>query len=92
MLFRSGFTPSIFDRLAEDFENFLGTLSDNPLKKECYLPFSVDVAMKAGKCTVKTYVSDAKWFGVTYGEDKPVVVKGIREMINAGVYPDGLWK
>ena len=87
-----GFTPSIFDRLAEDFENFLGNLSDNPLKKECYLPFSVDVAMKAGKCNVKTYSSNAKWFGVTYGDDKPVVVKGIREMIDAGVYPDGLWK
>lgn len=89
-----GFTPSIFDRLAEDFESFIESLPqcDNPLKKECYLPFSVDVAMKAGKCTVKTYVSNAKWFGVTYGDDKPVVVKGIREMIDAGVYPDGLWK
>ena len=87
-----GFTPSIFDRLAEDFENFLGNLSDNPLKKECYLPFSVDVAMKADKCTVKAYSSNAKWFGVTYGDDKPVVVKGIREMIDAGVYPDSLWK
>lgn len=89
-----GFTPSILDRLAEDFENFLGDLpnADNPLKKECYLPFSVDVAMKAGKCQVKTYLTNSKWFGVTYGEDKPKVVKGIRELIDAGVYPDGLWK
>lgn len=87
-----GFTPSILDLLAEDFENFLGTISENPLKKECYLPLSVDVAMKAGKCGVKTYITNSKWFGVTYGEDKPDVVKGIRELIDAGVYPDGLWK
>ena len=87
-----GFTPSILDRLAEDFENFLGTISDNPMKKECYLPFSVDVAMKAGKCQVKAYLTNSKWFGVTYGDDKPKVVKGIRELIDAGVYPDGLWK
>lgn len=87
-----GFTPSILDLLAEDFERFLGTISENPLKKECYLPFSVDVAMKAGKCRVKTYITNSKWFGVTYGDDKPDVVKGIRQLIDAGVYPDGLWK
>ena len=87
-----GFTPSILDLLAEDFERFLGTISENPLKKECYLPFSVDVAMKADKCKVKTYITNSKWFGVTYGDDKPDVVKGIRELIDTGVYPDGLWK
>lgn len=87
-----GFTPSILDYLEVDFEKFLGTLSENPLKKECYLPFSVDTAMKEGKCQVKTYITDARWFGVTYSDDKPGVVAGIRKLIDAGVYPDGLWK
>ncbi len=87
-----GFTPSILDYLEKDFEKFLGTLSDDPMKKECYLPFSVDNAMKEGKCKVKTYITEAQWFGVTYSEDKPGVVAGIRSLIDAGVYPDGLWK
>ena len=87
-----GFTPSILDYLEADFEKFLGTLSENPMKKECYLPFSVDIAMREGKCQVKTYITDARWFGVTYSDDKPGVVEGIRKLIDAGVYPDGLWK
>lgn len=87
-----GFTPSILNYLERDFEKFMGTLSENPLKKECYLPFSVDNAMKDGLCQVKTYITDAKWFGVTYSDDKPGVVAGIRKLIDAGVYPDGLWK
>lgn len=87
-----GFTPSILAYLEEDFERFMETLSENPLKKECYLPFSIDNAMKDGKCEVKTYVTDARWFGVTYSEDKPGVVAGIRKLIEDGVYPDGLWK
>ena len=32
-----------------------------------------------------------KWYGVTYKEDKPVVVAAIRAMIGAGVYPERLW-
>ena len=87
-----GFTPSILDYLEVDFEKFLGTLSENPLKKECYLPFSVDTAMKEGKCQVKTYITDARWLGVTYSDDKPGVVAGIRKLIDAGIYPDDLWK
>ena len=87
-----GFTPSILSYMEKDFENFMGTLSENPMKKECYLPLSVDNAMKEGKCKVKTYITDAKWFGVTYSGDKPGVVEGIRKLIDAGLYPDGLWK
>ena len=87
-----GFTPSILGYLEKDFEKFLNANGGDPLKKECYLPFSVDNAMKEGKCKVKTYITEAKWFGVTYSEDKPGVVAGIRSLIDAGVYPDGLWK
>ena len=87
-----GFTPSIVEFFEADFERFLGTLDSDPLKKECYLPFSVDEMMRAGKSKVKTYVSTSRWFGVTYSDDKPGVVKGIREYIDAGVYPDGLWR
>ena len=87
-----GFTPSILNYLEKDFEAFMETLHENPLKKECYLPLSVDNAMKAGCCKVKTFLTEAKWYGVTYSDDKPGVVAGIRKLIDTGVYPDGLWK
>ena len=32
-----------------------------------------------------------KWFGVTYKEDKPVVVESIRKLIADGVYPEKLY-
>jgi hypothetical protein len=35
--------------------------------------------------------SDAVWFGVTYKEDKPDVVKKIQNLIDKGVYPKNLW-
>ncbi len=87
-----GFTPSILDLISESFERFKATIVNNPLKSECYLPFAVDEAMKAGKATVKAYLTNAKWYGVTYSEDKEKVVEGIDSLIKSGEYPDGLWK
>jgi len=31
------------------------------------------------------------WCGVTYKEDKPMVVSKIMDLVNAGVYPQNLW-
>lgn len=87
-----GFTPGVFDFLEKSFDAFLKGISDNPMKKECYLPMSVGEAMNEGKCLVKAYKTGAKWFGVTYSEDKAPVVAGIKELVEKGVYPDGLWK
>ncbi len=86
-----GFTPAILDYFNQDFAAFIASDEGDPMKRECYLPLSVDDAMKDGKCDVKVYKTDAKWFGVTYSEDKEGVVKGIRNLIENGVYPDGLW-
>jgi hypothetical protein len=36
--------------------------------------------------------SDAKWFGVTYKEDKPLVIEKLAQLIKAGIYPEKLWK
>ena len=31
------------------------------------------------------------WFGVTYQEDKPIVLKAIRDLVDQGIYPKKLW-
>jgi hypothetical protein len=31
--------------------------------------------------------SKDQWFGVTYREDKPLVVENIRKLISSGAYP-----
>ena len=32
-----------------------------------------------------------KWMGVTYPEDKPQVMAGIRQRVADGYYPENLW-
>lgn len=87
-----GFTPAILPLLEDSFSEFLAHIPENPMKCECYLPMSVGDSMHAGKSDVKVYSTNAKWYGVTYSEDKEKVVAGLRALIDAGEYPDGLWK
>ena len=47
--------------------------------------------LAAKKCTVDVIETDDKWFGVTYKEDKPDVVKSVQALVDAGVYPEKLW-
>jgi hypothetical protein len=35
--------------------------------------------------------TDEHWFGMTYREDRALVVSRIAELIRAGVYPRDLW-
>lgn len=46
--------------------------------------------MDEGKLKVKVLESTAQWMGVTYQEDKPVVIKKISQLIKAGLYPEKL--
>ena len=80
-----GFTPAVFDHIAEGFDKFLST-SPEP-KAEYYLPLSVKEMIADKKAEVTVYKTDAKWFGVTYKEDKPGVMAGIKGQIDAGIYP-----
>ena len=64
----------------------------NPLKAEYFLPFVVNDQIRAGKADVRVLKSGDKWYGVTYKEDKPVVMQALADMMESGVYPDPLWK
>ena len=86
------FSPSIIGELQTAVDRFFAEeVEKNPLKSECFLPIEVDKLLKAGKATVEVLHSADKWFGVTYKEDKPFVMESIRNLKDAGVYPDVLW-
>lgn len=88
-----GFTPSLLDELNAEFPPFLdGALKTNPLKGEYFLPTVVNNLLEAGRADVRVMRSPDRWYGVTYREDKPVVEKAVREMIQAGIYPEHLWE
>ena len=87
-----GFTRSFLDEAWARFPAFLDrTLEENPLKGEFYLPGVVTQLLDEGKARVKVLRSGDRWYGVTYKEDKPAVVKAIAGMTAAGLYPDRLW-
>ncbi|MBP3293447.1 MAG: nucleotidyltransferase [Clostridia bacterium] len=87
-----GFGPKVFEGLEEDFEAFLNDASREPLKSESLLPNTIGKMINAGKCDVKVLTTTAKWFGVTYADDKPDVIAKLHALIEAGEYPKtGLW-
>ncbi len=87
-----GFTSSILQELNNRFARFLEeNLRKNPLKCEYFLPFVVDELLKENKAEVTVLKSPDRWYGVTYKEDKPVVVEAIKNMRFAGLYPQGNW-
>ena len=87
-----GFTASILKELKDKFAGFLEkNLEINPLKCEYFLPFVVDELLKENKAEVTVLKSSDRWYGVTYKEDKPVVVEAIRNLKSAGLYPQGNW-
>lgn len=83
-----GFTPSFLDELETGLRTFMtDELPKNPAKGEYYLPFAVDHLIQNGQATAKVLQTSAQWYGVTYKEDKPVVVDALRHMTEAGLYP-----
>lgn len=88
-----GFSASILKELKDRFSKFLDeNLEGNPLKCEYFLPFVVDELLIEKKATVKVLKSMDKWYGVTYKEDKPVVVAAIQKLKDEGLYPQKLWE
>ena len=85
-----GFTSEIFGILEKGFAEFLGALKDQT-KGEYLIPTVVDQLIQTGVCNVTVLESRDKWFGVTYKEDKPLVVRSFRELIDAGVYKERLF-
>jgi len=85
-----GFTPRFFEQLNTRFTTFIKENKDQ-LKSEFYIPTAVNEMIEEGIGRTKVLESDAVWFGVTYQEDRPVVVESIRKLIRAGKYPEKLW-
>lgn len=85
-----GFTPKCFEFGNQLFEQFLEETKTD-LKAEFYLPSIVNEILKSGIASVEVLQSDAKWFGVTYKEDKEIVEKAIGELKKQNVYPRNLW-
>ena len=85
-----GFTPEYFTYAEEAFKAFL-TENSQELKAEFYIPTLVNDMIKSGKATCQVLDTTAKWFGVTYADDRQMVVDKIQALVDAGIYPNKLF-
>lgn len=86
------FTKDIFDYLEKNLKPFFDKNKDNLLKCEYLIPDSVYGSIQEKIAKVYVIPTTAKWQGITYKEDKEVLVKDINDLIAEGIYPQKLWK
>ena len=84
------FNKDLIQKLVDMFPNWLKENVNVP-KSEFLIPTVVDELVNQGKATMKILNTDSVWFGVTYKEDKPGVVKALKELVDKGVYKEGLY-
>ena len=84
-------TPEFVTMLEQGFVDFFGGIAGNEMKAEYLLPIFIDSLLKQGKVDVKVLPTHDRWFGVTYQEDKRVVVESFAKLIEAGVYQKDLF-
>ncbi len=85
-----GFQPSIFPHLRRLFADFLKRQGQE-LKSEFFIPLVASTLIAEKKARFHVLPTQSTWFGITYREDKPVVMASIRALIAKGDYPAQLW-
>jgi MobA-like NTP transferase domain len=85
-----GFTPSLFASFEAVFAEFLRTRGADP-KAEFYIPAALDQLLQSGEEECHVLPTPARWFGVTYQADRPVVQQCLADLHAQGLYPDRLW-
>lgn len=81
-----GFPSEFIPLLENGFEEFLKSIPAGDTSSEFLLPMYVGELLDSGKAVVKVIDTPAKWFGVTYQEDKALVQASIQKLVDDGVY------
>ena len=84
------FSKDIIDLLKERFPIFLKENIAN-LKSEYLIPEIVSQIVNDKQATLELLETPSVWYGVTYREDKPSVVKALKELTDKGLYKPGLY-
>ncbi len=86
-----GFTPKYFQQSETWFVDFIRDNAQQ-LKAEFYIPYVVNKLITQGDAEVRVLESHDQWFGVTYQEDKPITIAKVKKLVEAGAYPEDLWR
>jgi hypothetical protein len=85
-----GFHHDVFADIEQMWSEFLPASQSN-LKSEFYIPTVANNLIKSGKAAFEILPGGKTWFGVTYTEDKPVVIAALKNLHEIGEYPADLW-
>ncbi len=85
-------TPDIFPILERELVAFLKSLPDDDTKSEHVLPSLIGSLIEKEEARLKLFTSLDKWVGVTYAEDKPMVIEYFKRLTADGTYPEKLYK
>ena len=86
------FSHKFIDGLEDGFIKFLSTEDNSKsFTREYLLPTLIGSMLKNNMATVKVIPTDARWFGVTYQEDRDYVAGEFKKLVEEGVYPESLF-
>ena len=85
-----GLTPTLLNKMGEQFTRFL-VRQGAELTAECYLPSVIDELITTQQMVCRVLPTDSEWFGVTYLHDRTWCADRLRQLTEAGVYPQRLW-
>ena len=84
------FSKDIIGKLEKQFPIFLKENINN-IKSEFLIPEEVSRLVGNKQATLKLIGTPSVWYGVTYREDKPSVVKALKDLTDKGLYKPGLY-
>ena len=85
-----GFTPILFKYLKDMFVEFLHD-EGNEIRSEYLIPSVVNNLIQSGREDVHVLRSASSWFGITYKDDRPFVMREIQKLVDSGTYPKQLF-
>ena len=84
------FYPSYFEYCEDALYKFIKARGEEE-KSEFYIPAFIDELIQNKVLNVNILDTTSKWFGVTYQEDRPIVIDKLNKLIKEGIYPIDLW-
>lgn len=86
------FDTTLFSLLEEKMDEFLENNKDNLEKCEFLIPIVLNEYIEEKRGNVEVVETSATWYGITYKEDKEIVVAALKNMVEEKEYPNNLWK
>ena len=86
------FSTSLFKILEDKILEFLEVNKDNLNDCEFLIPIVLNELLEEKAVKVNVLETNATWYGVTYKEDKEMVVNAINKLIEEGQYNKILWE